>query len=103
VDRWDFDRLLARSPDRAVLRSYLVYRTSGAGLRGAARAAGFRVYRRGDRPGSGKTRYLVRVLSDGDPVDFEAAGAEVAHLLPHAQGVRAGGGGRRGPSSPTTA
>lgn len=80
VDGWDFDRLLARfSGTGQFLRSYLVYRDLRE--RGYAVQPGphdYRVFRRGERPGSGKTRYLVRVLSERDLVDFEAAGAEVA-------------------------
>jgi tRNA-intron endonuclease len=80
VEGWDFDRLLARFMGTGqFLRSYLVYRDLRE--RGYAVQPGphdYRVFRRGDRPGSGKTRYLVRVLSERDLVDFEAAGAEVA-------------------------
>jgi tRNA-intron endonuclease len=80
VEGWDFDRLLAHfSASGQFLRSYLVYRDLRE--RGYAVQPGpqdYRVFRRGDRPGSGKTRYLVRVLSERDLVDFEAAGAEVA-------------------------
>jgi len=80
VEGWDFDRLLARfSGSGQFLRSYLVYRDLRE--RGYAVQPGpqdYRVFRRGDRPGSGKTRYLVRVLSERDLVDFGAAGAEVA-------------------------
>ncbi|MDD1655809.1 MAG: tRNA-intron lyase [Methanomicrobiales archaeon] len=80
VEGWDFDRLLARfSGSGPFLRSFLVYRDLRE--RGYAVQPGpqdYRVFRRGDRPGSGKTRYLVRVVSERDLVDFEAAGAEVA-------------------------
>ncbi|MDD1658127.1 MAG: tRNA-intron lyase [Methanomicrobiales archaeon] len=80
VEGWDFDRMLAHfSGTGQFLRSYLVYRDLRE--RGYAVQPGpqdYRVFRRGDRPGSGKTRYLVRVLSERDLVDFEAAGAEVA-------------------------
>ena len=80
VEGWDFDRLLAHfSGTGQFLRSYLVYRDLRE--RGYAVQPGpqdYRVFRRGDKPGSGKTRYLVRVLSERDLVDFEMAGADVA-------------------------
>lgn len=69
---YDFDRLFAyfaRTP--GFLRTFLVYRDLRE--RGYAVQTGphdFRVFRRGQRPGSGHSQYMVRVLSERDLVDF---------------------------------
>lgn len=74
VEGYDFDALLsvfAGQPD--VLRSYLVYRDLRE--RGYAVQTGphdFRVFRRGQRPGTGESLYLVRVVSERDPIRFSA-------------------------------
>lgn len=74
-----FDSLLARfSQEPTFLRNFLVYRDIRE--RGYAVATGphdFRVFRRGQRPGSGESQYMVRVLSERDLVDFTVARAEV--------------------------
>jgi tRNA-intron endonuclease, archaea type len=67
-----FDSLFAAlSPEPGFLRSFLVYRDLRE--RGYVVQAGphdFRVFKRGERPGTGESLYLVRVLSERDPVLF---------------------------------
>ena len=69
---YDFDRLFAhfaRMP--GFLRTFLVYRDLRE--RGYAVQTGphdFRVFRRGQRPGSGHSQYMVRVLSERDLIVF---------------------------------
>jgi len=85
VEGYDFDALLSvfgGQPD--VLRSYLVYRDLRE--RGYAVQTGphdFRVFRRGQRPGKGESFYLVRVVSERDPIRFSALidEATTAHNL----------------------
>lgn len=72
VGGYDFDSLLAifaRQPN--FVRSYLVYRDIRE--RGFVIQAGphdFRIFRRGQRPGKGESLYLVRVVSERDPIRF---------------------------------
>jgi len=64
---------------RNFLRSFIVYRDIRE--RGYAVQTGphdFRVFRRGQRPGKGTTQYLVRVLSERDPITFPNLISEVA-------------------------
>jgi len=72
VDGYDFDRLLGVFAQQAnVLRSYLVYRDIRE--RGYAVQTGphdFRIFKRGQRPGKGESIYLVRVVSERDPILF---------------------------------
>ena len=72
VQGFDIDRLLSVfTGDPNFFRSYLVYRDLRE--RGYAVQTGphdFRVFRRGERPGTGQSRYMVRVLSERDLVDF---------------------------------
>ena len=72
VAGYDMDRLLSIfTSDPLFFRSYLVYRDLRE--RGYAVQTGphdFRVFRRGERPGTGQSRYMVRVLSERDLVDF---------------------------------
>jgi tRNA-intron endonuclease, archaea type len=72
VPGYDMDRLLSLfTGDPNFFRSYLVYRDLRE--RGYAVQTGphdFRVFRRGERPGTGQSRYMVRVLSERDLVDF---------------------------------
>jgi tRNA-intron endonuclease len=79
IDGYDFDRLLAVFAEQAnVLRSYLVYRDIRE--RGYAVQTGphdFRIFRRGQRPGSGESIYLVRVVSERDPIRFTELADEV--------------------------
>ena len=72
IEGYDFDRLLAVFAEQTnVLRSYLVYRDIRE--RGYAVQTGphdFRIFRRGQRPGKGESIYLVRVVSERDPIQF---------------------------------
>jgi tRNA-intron endonuclease len=67
-----FDRLLSLFCERPnQIRSFLVYRDIRE--RGYAVQTGphdFRVFRRGERPGTGQSQYLVRVISERDLVGF---------------------------------
>lgn len=72
IPGYDFDRLsahFAKNPE--FLRTFLVYRDLRE--RGYAVQTGpqdFRVFRRGQKPGSGQSQYMVRVLSERDVIDF---------------------------------
>ncbi len=72
VDGYTFDTLFTKFADQPnFLRSFLVYRDLRE--RGYVVQAGphdFRVFRRGEKPGTGESLYLVRVLSERDPVGF---------------------------------
>lgn len=67
-----FDTLFSEfSNQPTFLRSFLVYRDLRE--RGYVVQAGphdFRVFRRGEKPGKGESLYLVRVLSERDPIRF---------------------------------
>ena len=73
IEGYDFDTLIAhfaRRPD--FLRTFLVYRDLRE--RGYAVQSGphdFRVFRRGQRPGTGQSQYMIRVLSERDLINFE--------------------------------
>ncbi len=73
-----FESLLAEfTADPHFLRAYLVYRDLRE--RGYVVQTGphdFRVFRRGQRPGSGQSQYMVRVLSERDPIAFDQVIAE---------------------------
>lgn len=73
-----FESLLAEfTADPHFLRTYLVYRDLRE--RGYVVQTGphdFRVFRRGQRPGSGQSQYMVRVLSERDPIAFDRVIAE---------------------------
>jgi tRNA-intron endonuclease len=79
VDGYSFDTLFAEFADqRNFLRSFLVYRDLRE--RGYVVQTGphdFRVFRRGEKPGTGESLYLVRVLSERDPIRFEKLIEEV--------------------------
>jgi tRNA-intron endonuclease len=83
VPHHTFDSLLSffsRQP--GFVRTFLVYRDLRE--RGYAVQPGphdFRVYRRGERSGTGESRYLVRVLSERDLVHFEEMGREATTSL----------------------
>jgi len=68
----NFDSLFSLFTDQTgFLRSFLVYRDLRE--RGYVVQAGphdFRVFRRGEKPGTGESLYLVRVLSERDPILF---------------------------------
>ena len=72
VGGYSFDTLFAEFADqRNFLRSFLVYRDLRE--RGYVVQTGphdFRVFRRGQKPGTGESLYLVRVLSERDPIRF---------------------------------
>jgi tRNA-intron endonuclease len=72
VPGYTFDTLFARFCDQQnFLRSFLVYRDLRE--RGYVVQTGphdFRVFRRGERPNKGESLYLVRVLSERDPIRF---------------------------------
>jgi tRNA-intron endonuclease len=79
VGGYSFETLLAAFADRpGIFRSFLVYRDIRE--RGYAVQPGvghYRLFRRGERPGTGRSRLLVRVLSERDLVDFEVIRSEV--------------------------
>ena len=85
VEGYDFDTLFSVfSVQPNALRRYLVYRDIRE--RGYAIQTGphdFRVFRRGQRPGNGESLYLIRVVSERDPIRFEDLIREVttAHNL----------------------
>jgi tRNA-intron endonuclease, archaea type len=72
IEGQTFDSLFAIfSGQPGFLRTFLVYRDLRE--RGYVVQAGphdFRVFRRGEKPGTGESLYLVRVLSERDPVLF---------------------------------
>jgi tRNA-intron endonuclease len=72
VEGFDFDSLLSYfSGTPGFLRKFLVYRDLRE--RGYAVQTGphdFRVFRRGQRPGTGQSVYMVRVLSERDLIAF---------------------------------
>lgn len=76
---FDFDTLLglfAGQPN--FIRRYLVYHDIRE--RGYVIQPGphdFRVFRRGHKPGAGKSRYLIRVLSERDLIDFDQLSQDV--------------------------
>ncbi|HJJ99605.1 MAG TPA: tRNA-intron lyase [Methanocorpusculum sp.] len=72
IDGWSFDSLLAKSAvSPGFLRKFTVYRDIRE--RGFVVTTGpqyFRVFPRGQRPKHGQSKYLLRVLSERDMVDF---------------------------------
>ncbi|HSQ92741.1 MAG TPA: tRNA-intron lyase [Methanoregula sp.] len=79
VTGYTFDTLFSEFCTRPdFLRSFLVYRDLRE--RGYVVQTGphdFRVFRRGEKPGKGESLYLVRVLSERDPIRFEKLIGEV--------------------------
>ncbi|MFA6331719.1 MAG: tRNA-intron lyase [Methanoregula sp.] len=79
VPDYTFDTLFCEFCDQPnFMRSFLVYRDLRE--RGYVVQAGphdFRVFRRGEKPGKGESLYLVRVLSERDPIRFEKLIEEV--------------------------
>ena len=79
VKDFGFDALLglfAGQPN--FIRRYLVYRDIRE--RGYVIQSGpqdFRVFRRGHKPGVGKSQYLIRVLSERDLIDFDRVSLDV--------------------------
>lgn len=72
VGGYTFDQLFSEfANQKNFMRSFLVYRDLRE--RGYVVQTGphdFRVFRRGEKPGTGESLYLVRVLSERDPIDF---------------------------------
>jgi len=72
VNGYNFDTLFSEFADqRNFLRSFLVYRDLRE--RGYVVQTGphdFRVFRRGEKPRTGESLYLVRVFSERDPIRF---------------------------------
>jgi tRNA-intron endonuclease len=72
VSGYTFNSLFSEFADRpGFLRSFMVYRDLRE--RGYVVQAGphdFRVFKRGEKPGTGESLYLVRVLSERDPIRF---------------------------------
>jgi tRNA-intron endonuclease, archaea type len=72
VPDYTFDTLFSEFCDHPnFMRSFLVYRDLRE--RGYVVQTGphdFRVFRRGEKPGKGESLYLVRVLSERDPIRF---------------------------------
>ena len=79
VEGYTFDTLRAEFADeRNFLRTFLVYRDLRE--RGYVVQTGphdYRVFRRGEKPGTGESLYSVRVLSERDPVRFATLIEEV--------------------------
>ncbi len=79
VKDFEFDTLLglfANQPN--FIRKYLVYRDIRE--RGYVIQPGphdFRVFRRGHKPGTGKSRYMIRVLSERDLIEFDRLSQDV--------------------------
>ncbi len=80
VKGFDFDSILAFfTKDPSFLRVYLVYRDLRE--RGYAVQTGphdFRVFKRGQRPGTGQSLYTIRVLSERDLITFDRLISETA-------------------------
>ncbi|MBT8508112.1 endonuclease [Methanomicrobiaceae archaeon CYW5] len=75
----DFTSLLAVfSVEHGFMRRFLVYRDMRE--RGYVIQPGphdFRVFRRGEKPGKGRSQYMIRVLSERDLVNFTEIAADV--------------------------
>ncbi|OPX73108.1 MAG: tRNA-splicing endonuclease [Methanoregulaceae archaeon PtaB.Bin108] len=80
ISGYSFDRLLAvYAQNSGFIRSFLVYRDLRE--RGYVVQTGphdFRVFRRGQRPGTGQSQYLVRVISERDMIEFSGLVKEVS-------------------------
>jgi tRNA-intron endonuclease len=78
VDKLDFDALAIRFSEKpGFMRRFLVYRDiRERGLVIQTGPQDFRVFRRGEKPGKGRSQYLIRVLSERDYIDFEAIAAD---------------------------
>ncbi|MCU0632251.1 MAG: tRNA-intron lyase [Methanolinea sp.] len=72
IPGYSFDRLMAVCAEKPnFMRSFLVYRDIRE--RGYVVQTGphdFRVFRRGQRPGTGQSQYMIRVISERDLIDF---------------------------------
>jgi len=80
VDKLSFDELAKRFSEKTdFFRRFLVYRDiRERGLVIQTGPQDFRVFRRGEKPGKGRSQFLIRVLSERDFVDFTAI-AEDSH------------------------
>ena len=78
VEGHNFESLVAAFSQKPnFLRTYLVYRDIRE--RGYAVQPGpqdLRVFRRGERPGEGRSRYFIRILSERDLVEFDNVTAD---------------------------
>lgn len=74
IDGYDFNSLLAEcSKKPGFLRNFVVYRDIRE--RGYVITTGpqdFRIFPRGQKPGKGQSRYLMRVISERDMIDFSS-------------------------------
>ncbi|MDO5843578.1 MAG: tRNA-intron lyase [Methanocorpusculum sp.] len=74
IEGYDFDKLLAEcSKTPGFLRNFVVYRDIRE--RGYVITTGpqdFRIFPRGQKPGKGQSRYLMRVISERDLIDFSS-------------------------------
>lgn len=78
VDKLGFDELARRFAGKpGFLRRFLVYRDiRERGLVIQTGPQDFRVFRRGEKPGKGRSQFLIRVLSERDFIDFTAIAAD---------------------------
>lgn len=78
VDGLDFDALVDKfSSMPGFFRRFLVYRDiRERGLVIQSGPQDFRVFRRGEKPGKGRSQYLIRVVSERDMIDFAAIAAD---------------------------
>ncbi|MBR4118366.1 MAG: tRNA-intron lyase, partial [Methanocorpusculum sp.] len=78
IPGYTFDKLLAEcAKTEGFLRNFIVYRDIRE--RGYVITTGpqdFRIFPRGQRPGKGNSRYLMRVLSERDVIDFASVIAD---------------------------
>ena len=78
VDKLDFDALAEKFSEKTgFLRRFLVYRDiRERGLVIQSGPQDFRVFRRGEKPGKGRSQYLIRVLYERDFIDFAAIASD---------------------------
>jgi len=80
IPGYSFDQLMAQCAEKTnFMRSFLVYRDIRE--RGYVIQTGphdFRVFRRGQRPGTGQSQYMVRVISERDLIAFSGLIQEVS-------------------------
>jgi len=78
VDKLGFDELAGRFAEKeGFMRRFLVYRDiRERGLVIQTGPQDFRVFRRGEKPGKGRSQFLIRVLSEREFVEFTAVAAD---------------------------
>jgi tRNA-intron endonuclease len=80
LDGYDFDTLASElSEDSKFMRRFLLYRDIRE--RGYVIQAGphdFRVFRRGEKPGTGRSQFMIRVLAERDLVGFNEVLDDIA-------------------------